>query len=162
MYSFYIIYSYVVSFYGFMTPLATPALILIFCLHYWVDKYNLFRRFSVPIDFSYQLTNKIVTAFEVSMFLFAIGHFVWDLSVHYDSNTDYRVLNFVSPILSLIYVSFSLFASDSLRKKVFMNKGHPDPNSYNIYMSFPESKFSKTFYSENPATSCLRDLSYLK
>jgi hypothetical protein len=33
--------------------MATLALIAIFSLQYWVDKYNLYRRFSTPVDFSF-------------------------------------------------------------------------------------------------------------
>ena len=51
MYSFYIVYTFVVSFYGYIAPLATPIMIAIFFVQYWVDKYNLFRRYSSPIDF---------------------------------------------------------------------------------------------------------------
>lgn len=53
MYAFYIVYSFVIAFYGFLTPLCTFFLIIIFYMHYWVDKYNLFRRFSSPVEFSY-------------------------------------------------------------------------------------------------------------
>ena len=136
-----------VSFYGFITPLATPTLILSFCILYWVDKYNLFRRFSVPIDFSFELTNKIVTAFEISMFLFAGSHFVWDLSIHYDSSKKYRILSFVSPILALIYILLNLFTNDySAWKQFFMSTNRPDPYSFTHHINtFDKGIFPKSY-----------------
>ena len=63
MYSNYIVFTFVVSFYGFIAPTATPVLIYIFCLQYWVDKYNLFRRYSCPVDFGAELIKKIFIMF---------------------------------------------------------------------------------------------------
>ena len=51
MYSFYIVLTFTVSFYGFLVPSITPILIIVFVIQYWIDKYNLFKRYSCPIDF---------------------------------------------------------------------------------------------------------------
>lgn len=50
---------YIISFYGYMVPLSTPIIIVYFIAQYWIDKYNLLRRFSSPVDMSYLLTDLI-------------------------------------------------------------------------------------------------------
>ena len=62
-YSFYIIYVYVVCWYGFMLPLGTPILIFIFSVQYWVDKYNVFRRYSNPVAFGQDLVRLVIKSF---------------------------------------------------------------------------------------------------
>jgi len=63
MYSFYIVFTFVVSFYGFIVPSATLIMIAIFFIQYWVDKYNLFRRYSSPVDFGSELIKWIFKIF---------------------------------------------------------------------------------------------------
>ena len=63
MYSFYIVFTFVVSFYGFIVPSATVIMIGIFFLQYWVDKYNLLRRYSSPVDFGPDLIRHIFRIF---------------------------------------------------------------------------------------------------
>ena len=84
MYAFYIVFTFVVSFYGFLTPIATPILICIFAIQFWVDKYNLFKRFSCPVDFDAELIKKIFIMFETSTLLSVIGHLMWDLKINKD------------------------------------------------------------------------------
>lgn len=76
-YSFYIIYCYVVCWYGFLFPIGTIFLIIIFIIEFWVDKYNLFRRYSNPVAFGQDLVRLVTTAFQFSLFLFALGYFLW-------------------------------------------------------------------------------------
>ena len=62
-YAFYIVYTYVACFYGIITPLASPLLIVLFVLQYWVDKYNLFRRYSYPNDLGPSINKLIFRSF---------------------------------------------------------------------------------------------------
>lgn len=87
MYAFYIVFTFVVSFYGFIAPITTPILICIFAIQFWVDKYNLFKRFSCPVDFGVELIKKIFTIFETSILLFVIGHLMWDWKINKDEST---------------------------------------------------------------------------
>lgn len=67
----------VVSFYAYITPMATPIVIGIFFVQYWIDKYNLFRRFSMPISFNYTLSRAVFKIFQTSLFAFALGNFLF-------------------------------------------------------------------------------------
>jgi len=51
-----------VCFYGYLVPLIIPITIIAFALQYWVDKYNLLKKFSSPVDLGYRLTKKMWTA----------------------------------------------------------------------------------------------------
>ena len=46
-YSYYILQIYACSFYSYLVPLATPCLIVTFCIQYWIDKYNLYRHYKM-------------------------------------------------------------------------------------------------------------------
>ena len=76
-YSFYIIYFYVTCWYGFMLPIGSAILVVIFILQYWVDKYNVFRRFSNPVAFGQDLVRLVIRSFEFSLFVFALGFYIW-------------------------------------------------------------------------------------
>ena len=70
---------YVISFYGYLVPMIVPMTILAFIAEYWVDKYNLFNRFSSPVDLGYYLTNLVWKAFEITLLMKAAGHLVWSM-----------------------------------------------------------------------------------
>jgi hypothetical protein len=119
MYAFYIVFTFVVSFYGFVAPTAVPVLIMIFAIQFWVDKYNLFKRFSCPVDFGAELIKKIFIMFETSIFIFVIGHYVWDLKMNKDKKPEYRVISSLNIVLATLFVTFELAAPDRLKKKIF-------------------------------------------
>ena len=81
-YSYYLQMIYIVAFYGYLVPLITPLTIIAFAIQYWVDKYNLFRRFSSPVDLGYYLTDLIWKALELTLLLHALGHILWSHSLH--------------------------------------------------------------------------------
>jgi hypothetical protein len=76
-YSYYLQMIYICSFYGFLIPAITPILIIAFGIQYWIDKRNLLKRCSSPIDMGYFLTKLIWTCFEMSLVLFVLGHVIW-------------------------------------------------------------------------------------
>lgn len=119
MYSFYIVFTFVVSFYGILVPLATPILVFIFFLQYWVDKYNLFRRFSYPVDMGPSLNRMIIKIFELSILMAAVGHMVWDAKIHYDSSASFKTLNIINLAIAALYTSISMVAPYSISKRVF-------------------------------------------
>lgn len=58
-YSFYIIYTYVVCWYGFLYPLGTIILVLLFIVQYWIDKFNFYKRCSSPYSFGFDLVRLV-------------------------------------------------------------------------------------------------------
>jgi hypothetical protein len=81
-YAYYIMQIYVVSFYAIIVPSITLILALIFVVQYWVDKINLFQRFSCPIDFNYRLSRLTFKTFEISIAIFAIGNYIFSRQIH--------------------------------------------------------------------------------
>jgi hypothetical protein len=69
---------FLVSFYAVMVPSGVGILVLIFIIQYWIDKYNLFNKCSIPIDFDFYLTRIIFKFFEASLLIFTVGCFVFD------------------------------------------------------------------------------------
>ena len=62
-YSYYIFMVYIVAFYSLIVPFSNSTMVMIFFIHYWVDKYILFKKMSSPIDFGYNLTRLIIKCF---------------------------------------------------------------------------------------------------
>ena len=81
-YAYYIVNVFIVSFYSYMTPYIGIILVIIFVVQYWVDKYNLFQRFSCPVDFNYRLSRLTLKAFECSVFVFGLGNLLFSITIH--------------------------------------------------------------------------------
>ena len=128
-----------------MVPLATPVLIFFFFVQYWVDKYNIFKRFSSPMDFSNLYTELMISLFEVSIVLFTVGHFLWDLPVHYDASIGFKIMNIISMVLAITYVSIFMFSTESFRKKILKNNRKTGILSYSDYAQFKVNDFRKRF-----------------
>jgi flagellar biosynthesis protein FlhB len=145
-YAYYIVMTFVTCIYGYIVPWITPLLIVWFILQYWLDKYNLFKRFSTPIEFSFQFVELLLCIFEVSILFFAVSHFLWDLNIHADSSVGYRVVNILSMVLAFLYVLLVFISPESFKKRVLDKYSKCDIFSYSNYMAFKSNKFSKTFY----------------
>ena len=103
-YSYYILNVYVVSFYSYIVPYTSLILIVIFAFQYWVDKYNLFKRFSCPTNFNYRLSIFTLKIFECSIFFFALGNLLFAPTIHTNSRgSDYKIINIISLILAFAY-----------------------------------------------------------
>ena len=89
----------------------------------------------------------MVTAFEISIFLFAIGFFLWDTAIHYSASFGDRLLSIFGVILSGAYVSIFLFTKEAFQNKIFFFYNKPDLLSYSDYMTFKVNKYAKTFFS---------------
>jgi hypothetical protein len=155
-FSFYIIYFFVVSFYGFLVPESTLLLIIFYSLLFWIDKYNLFRRFSFADDLNYRFAEMVLRIFETSLIFFAVGNFAWDLKVHFDSTAGYTVMNVITILLAVSYNLLTNLAYRFFDQKIVRNKYKPDIRAYS-YLFSKKHKDVKTFFSENPATFCLED-----
>jgi hypothetical protein len=103
-YAYYILNVFVVSFYSYIVPYTSLILIVIFAIQYWVDKYNLFKRFSCPTDFNYRLSMFTLKIFECSIFFFALGNLLFAPTIHTNTHgSDYRIINIVSVSLAFVY-----------------------------------------------------------
>ena len=101
-YSYYLINIFVISFYAYITPMTTPIMALIFFVQYWVDKFNLFKRFSCPVNFDYRLSQGILKLFDFSLILFALGNFVFAPDVH-ETAWQWTAINIITLCISTIY-----------------------------------------------------------
>jgi hypothetical protein len=118
-YTFYLVQVLLVSFYAVMVPAGVGILALIFIAQYWLDKYNLFRRFSCPLDFNFFLTRLAWKAFECSLLVFTVGTFIFDMQIRIDSEPKYKLINLVSVAIAGAYVYFAVFGPDWLERKIF-------------------------------------------
>lgn len=112
----YLVLVYASFFYAYLIPITIPFLAIIFFLQFWIDKINLFKRSSHPRNFSFFLTRIILKAFEASIFIFALGVFVFGIYIH---NTPINILNLVTLGISIIYLWFLIGASIKLERRLF-------------------------------------------
>jgi hypothetical protein len=87
-------------------------------MQYWVDKYNLFRRYSSPVDFGSDPIKWIFKIFEFNILFHAAGYFFWSFTVHFDSKTEYRAICITNVTIAFIYVALSLFIPSRIRSKI--------------------------------------------
>ena len=121
-YSYFVIFTFLVSFYGFLVPLGSLLLMLIFSLRYCVDKWNLFKNCSEPAPFSLVHFRLIIKAFEFNVLLTSIGYLYWQPSVHFGIPTSHVFINLANVIFSVIFVMISLFLPSELAEKMFWEK----------------------------------------
>ena len=82
----------------------------------------------------------------MSLVFYALSFFLWDLRIHYDSTTGYKLMNIASLLLASIYVSVFMFSTDKFKFKLFRFRNKLDVYSYRDYMDFKINKYAKTFF----------------
>jgi hypothetical protein len=144
-----------VSFYAVMVPAGVGILVLIFIAQYWLDKYNLFRKFSCPLDFDFFLTRLAFKAFECSLLVFAVGTFIFDMQIRVDAAPKYKLINLISVAIAGGYVYVAVFGPEWLERKVFAEE---EEYYHKPYEHFVKKKvFRRTYWTENPATAFLKE-----
>jgi hypothetical protein len=118
-YSFYIIYTYVVCWYGFLYPLGTAFLIFMFVAQFWIDKFNFYKRCSSPYSFGIDLVRLVEISFEFSVFLFALGFFLWETPVHFETPAGYQFVNILNLAIATVWVLLAFFLPTRIKDKVF-------------------------------------------
>lgn len=108
-YSYYLQMIYICSFYGYLLPAITPILLVAFSIQYWVDKFNLLKRCSSPIDMGYFLTKLTWISFEMSLVLYVLGHLVWSKYFYQTLKTTSIIYNYTNLGLAVGYVAFVSF-----------------------------------------------------
>ncbi len=103
-YAYYILNVFVVSFYSYIVPYTSIILFVYFIFQYRIDKYNLFKRFSSPTNFSYRLSMFTLRIFELSILFFALGNLLFAPTIHTNSHGGgYTIINISSVCLALAY-----------------------------------------------------------
>ena len=153
-YAYYLVNIFVVSFYAYITPLATPITAAIFLVQYWVDKFNLFRRFSCPVNFNYRLSRFIITIFECSVFLFALGNFIFAPEVHSEEYLKWSAVNWITIAIALAYVLAVLLLPKKWEDKIF-NFGELENMPYSTCIK--QGLFNKVYWLSNPGTNFAKE-----
>ena len=75
---------YTASFYSYVAPVCVPALIIIFSIQYWIDKYNLTKRASFNHNFEFYISRVALKMFELSIIIFAGGNLLFSYYANYN------------------------------------------------------------------------------
>jgi hypothetical protein len=73
--------TFLVLFYSLLVPIAVPITLILFVMQYWLDKYNLFRRLSSPVDLGYMLVSLILNIFKWYVLVLSLGNLYWHLMI---------------------------------------------------------------------------------
>ena len=144
-YSYYIFMVYIVSFYSLIVPFANSTMVMLFFVHYWVDKYILFKKLSSPVDFGFRLKRLITKSFEGTLLVFAIGHFYWNGKLNPRVPKTAHYFNIASIVVSALYILFSYFCPSHIREKIMGKMLMPNiiEHSYTFYAR--NNKFNKVY-----------------
>jgi hypothetical protein len=138
-----------------LTPLAPIIMLAAFVIQYWLDKFNLFRRNSYPYDLGADLNRMIYKIFRISLLLSAVGHIMWDSLIHLDITAGFKAINIINLALAFAYVMFYFFAPHQLLLRIYGEETDYEHHQYKYFLD--NKRFLKTYYHENPATSCLKE-----
>lgn len=130
-------------------PIINIALVIIFFLQYWVDKYNLFRRSSLFYELEYSISRYILKMAEGSILVFAIGSFYFSmrLSTHIDT------FLLISMILAFVYVMISILLPEKQSRKLF--RSYEKCEIFEYDQCVRDGKFKETYWLNNPATKLI-------
>ena len=139
---------YIVSFYSSIVPFSNSMMVMLFFIHYWVDKYILFKKMSSPVDFGYRLTTLIIKCFEGSLLVFAIGHFYWNSKINSRVPEKANYFNIASIVIALIYILVSYFCPIYIKEKLFGTMLMPKiiEHSYTFYSK--AQRFNKVYWNK--------------
>ena len=150
-YSEYIVLTFIVTFYATLTPLATPLLAVIFFVQYWVDKCNLLRRFSCPINFSYQLTLLTLVIFQFVVPLLTIGNFLFKPYINEEGHSAFDI---IALVLSLAYIVAVLVTPKNWEEKIYQFS-ETEVKTYSHCLK--KKCFARCYWRSNPGTAFARE-----
>ncbi len=99
--------------------MAIPLLFVIFFIQYWIDKFNLFTRSSLSFTVNFLLSRGALKLFELSLFLFALGNFIFSRKTHDNQDSHSTYINIASLIISTLYCTISTLAPAHIEKRIF-------------------------------------------
>ena len=115
-----------------------------------------FRRFSNPVAFGQDLVNLVIKAFEFSIFVFALGFFIWQSDVHFNATAGFRAINIITLVLAVLFIIFAIVVPNRIKNKIVGEEVISFEHiSYDHYRS--QGAFLKTYFRESPATFCLKE-----
>ena len=119
--SYYITQLYLVLFFSYIVPITIPVTIVLFILHYWSDKYTLFKRSSVATPLSFGISMLVVRLSEYSLVFFTGGN------LYFSSRLlgEVKWMNIIPFVFTLLY-TFMITIFPKAISKICCG----DPNAY--------------------------------
>ena len=145
-YSYYIFMIYLISFYGLLVPFSAPVLVLLFGIHYWVDKYVLFAKMSNPVDYGYGLTQFILKSLECSVLIMAVGNWYWSGVLHHLETRYSSYLSTGSILLVLVYLMISLFCPSYIKERFLSSLMSTKINHHSYSFYLKANRFNKLYW----------------
>ena len=102
--------TYLVLFYSLLVPIAVPITLSLFIMQYWVDKYNLFKRLSSPVDIGYKLVGLTLDIFRGFVLVLAVGNFYWHKMIRVKTHRASDVIYIINIVIAFGVVAFHFFA----------------------------------------------------
>jgi hypothetical protein len=143
-YSYYLQMIYISAFYGYLVPLIVPLTMIAFLFQYWLDKYNILKRFSSPVDLGYGLTETMWKALELTLLLRLLGHWIWSSYLHPIPTVVSLTCNALTSVLSLAYMVIVFVFPQVLKTMVEM---FATEEIYSEAYDQVKHHFSKTYQS---------------
>lgn len=103
-YAYYIYMTFLILFYSLLVPIAVPITLVLFFLQYWLDKYNLFKRLSSPVDLGYMLVSLILNIFKWYVLVLAIGNLYWHLMICVKQHRVSTAIYIINIVIALIVI----------------------------------------------------------
>jgi hypothetical protein len=145
-YTHYIMLTYKISFFAYIVPIGTFALVITFLLEFFIDKWTLFYRSSFKDDFNYEMTRISSKLFMSSVWLYAVGNFIFALAFTVQI-TWYSIIGLAAATLFVIYLWLLPSRWEFAIIDTFIQYEKP---CYDLCTQ--NNKFEHTYRNQNPAT----------
>ena len=99
------------------------------------------------------LSRTILKIFEASLFIFALGNFVFSIVLH---KQYVNSVNVAALIITGLYALFIMFAPRHLEKKIFGSYEEIETKAYSECMR--EKLFKEQYWTSNPATKFVKEI----
>ena len=118
-------------------------------IQFWVDKYNLLRRYSTNVIFNYDVSLLVFKIFQMMVIVFVIGKLLF---IYYTRpDTGYSVINIITAVIALGYTVFVWVLPKNVEESLFESL-YLETESFSDCLK--RKCFVKNYWRANEATGC--------
>ena len=147
-FAYFLLQLFLISFFSYVIPLCVPLTLLVFIVHYYLDRINLFSRSSMNEHFGLGALRTMYKLMESSILVFALGNAFWSGFFHIPVS---RPLNIIAISIAVFYVAWIWLVPFASEVKVICYRPRFEMLSYDECLR--SNRFEQTYRMMNPATN---------
>lgn len=147
-FAYYLLQLFLISFFCYVIPLCVPLVLVVFVIHYYIDRINLFYRSSMNENYTLGTLRTMYKLMESSVLIFAVGNTFWS---GFFGISPWRPLNVITLCIVVFYVAFIWLVPFASEVKLICY--HQDLERVSYEECNRTNRFEHTYRLSNPATN---------